>query len=319
MTDMASQGALSKSELVSAFDMGVQKHGRDNVSEKTSTFVKILYYIGGAVVVIGLVVLIQQQWMQFDSLTRVVVTLGMGVGLYISAVLVGSSYKDVQGVSDAFHLVGALLIPTGIYVMLHEYFSGPGGPGVHSIVMGALFVAYLASYFTFRRTVLLIFTIIFGSLFYFAFLAYTVGEHIPFDPSRFFMYETLMLGSSYLFLGRSFAGTKRNALSGILYGFGSLGFLGSALALGGWSPDAYILWELVYPAIVFGFVSLSVYLQSKTFLVFGSIFLMAYIMKITAEYFAETTGWPLALMVVGFALIGIGYLTFYLNKRYISS
>ena len=39
-------------------------------------------------------------------------------------------------------------------------------------------------------------------------------------------------------------------------------------------------------------------------------------MKITFEYFTEGLGWPLSLVLVGFALMGIGYMAFYLNKKY---
>jgi hypothetical protein len=45
---------------------------------------------------------------------------------------------------------------------------------------------------------------------------------------------------------------------------------------------------------------------------------MGYILKITGEYFADSLSWPVALMVAGFALIGVGYFTFYLRKKYFS-
>ena len=79
------------------------------------------------------------------------------------------------------------------------------------------------------------------------------------------------------------------------------------------------MWEILFPGIVFGVVFLSVYLKSKSFLVFGSIYLMAYILKLTKEYFADSMGWPLALVISGLLLIGIGYAAFALNKKYIDS
>jgi hypothetical protein len=45
---------------------------------------------------------------------------------------------------------------------------------------------------------------------------------------------------------------------------------------------------------------------------------MIYILKITHEYFSKDLGWPLALVLVGFFMIAIGYFSFYLNRKYLS-
>ncbi len=52
-------------------------------------------------------------------------------------------------------------------------------------------------------------------------------------------------------------------------------------------------------------------------LVFGSLFLGGYLAKITGEYFSDSLGWPLALVLVGFMLMGVGYLTFRLKRTYL--
>jgi hypothetical protein len=122
----------------------------------------------------------------------------------------------------------------------------------------------------------------------------------------------------YALLGYALTQTPHRALIGALYGFGMLLFLGAALALGAWKPDQNVWWELAFPGLVFGVMFLSVYLKSKAFLTFGSLYLMVYILKITAEYFADSLGWPLALVLTGLGLIAIGYLYFKLKKKYLS-
>ncbi len=72
-------------------------------------------------------------------------------------------------------------------------------------------------------------------------------------------------------------------------------------------------------ALALGTLFLSINLKSGSFLTFGTLFIMAYILKITAEYFTRGLGWPLALVIAGLMLIAIGYLSFYLKKKYISS
>jgi len=44
---------------------------------------------------------------------------------------------------------------------------------------------------------------------------------------------------------------------------------------------------------------------------------MIYIMKITSEYFSHAMGWPLALVLAGLILIGIGHYTYNLGKKYV--
>jgi hypothetical protein len=109
----------------------------------------------------------------------------------------------------------------------------------------------------------------------------------------------------------------KKVLSGALYGFGIIAFLGAALGLGGWAPDANAFWEVGFAGLVFGTIFMSVYLKSKVLLTFGSIFLMGYIIKITGEYFSNSLGWPTALILAGLALIGVGYYTVRLNKKYL--
>jgi hypothetical protein len=94
--------------------------------------------------------------------------------------------------------------------------------------------------------------------------------------------------------------------------------LGGALALGGWSPRVSVVWEAVFPLLAFGAIVLAIYLKSKSMLTFGTLFIMAYIMKITAEYFSDSLGWPLALVIAGFGLLASGYMTFYLHRAYLT-
>jgi hypothetical protein len=51
-------------------------------------------------------------------------------------------------------------------------------------------------------------------------------------------------------------------------------------------------------------------------LIIGTGALVVYIFKITGEYFADSLGWPLALIVAGFAMIAIGSLFVRLNRKY---
>ena len=88
------------------------------------------------------------------------------------------------------------------------------------------------------------------------------------------------------------------------------------MALGGFQPNQDAFWELIYPVIIFGALFTSVYIKSKSVLTMGTIFLMIYILKITAEYFSTGLGWPLALVIAGLMMIGAGYMSITIKAKY---
>ena len=192
-----------------------------------------------------------------------------------------------------------------------------GTTETQSIITAILFGTYLTSYFVFRKRLFAAFAIMFATGFYYSFTNFLVVKYPIFSFGRFLGYQTLTAGLSYLFLGYAFARRLWPGFSTWLYSFGIMGFLGAALGLGGWQPRQHVFWELIFPGLVFGALFLSVYLRRRSFLIFGSLFLMLYILKITTEYFQRGFGWPLSLVIAGFSLIAIGYLAFYLNRKYL--
>ncbi len=75
---------------------------------------------------------------------------------------------------------------------------------------------------------------------------------------------------------------------------------------------------MVFPGLVFAVIYASVYLRSKALLTFGSSFLASILSMITNEYSQDSLGWPLALVISGMMLMGVGYLTFRLKRRYLN-
>lgn len=305
-------GVLSRSDVLGAFDRGASAGGsrRLGISE-------ILYYIGGAIVFVGIGVLIWQHWNELNPASRILVTFGSGVASYFAGILFLRRETSAQ-VAVAFFLISALVTPLGLGVIFDNAEYNVGTAGVQSVISGIVLAAYLASYFVFRHNIFVIFDSIFGAWFFFAFTSWLVGSQ-PILWNNFNNYRFLVLGIAYMAFGYSFRTTSREPLSEAHYFFGLASFLGAALALGGWTPEQNIFWELIFPGLVFAAIFLSIPLKSRAFLGLGSLFLLMYIFKITAEYFQESLGWPLTLVIAGFALIGIGYLAFYLNKKYITA
>lgn len=312
---LAGQHLVTRDEVTAAFDAGASGETDVEVSRQTGIS-HILYYVGGAVVFLGISVLIWQHWAALNSSTKILCTLGSGVAAYIAALFL-SRDERFEVTSRAFYFLSALVMSLGLHVTFHIAGLDTGSFGVQSVVSGILFTTFLLSYLVDRKTVFTIFNIIFGTWLFFSFTSFLVGGN-PIYDWRFSAYRVLCVGLVYALLGYYFTETPHRATTGALYGFGAFCFLGAALALGDWKPHQNAFWELIFPGLVFGVMFLSVYLKSKAFLTFGSLYLMGYILKITSEYFAQSLGWPLALVLTGLGLIAIGYLHFNLKKKYLS-
>jgi hypothetical protein len=310
--DLAAAGELTEAEVIAAVREAGDT-GAAEVAERSGRYSKLLYFVGGGVIFIGIVAFIAQVWDDLGPIMHVVVTLGAGLAAFTTGVLL-SWHGRLGAAGPAFFLIAALLLPLGMAVTLDEAGLDPERLSLQSLMALVLTGAFLAVYRLFRSSSLLVYAIVFATWAFFAISGFMVGPDPRFAGKEFFEYRILTAGLAFMVLGWAFSGTERDGLSGPLYAFGSLAFLGSALALGGWKPSQSTFWELVFPGLAFGVLYLSVHVRSKALLTFGSLFLGAYLAKITGEYFSDSMGWPLALIVLGLLLMGVGFLTYRLKR-----
>ncbi len=277
---------------------------------------EVLYVVGGLLVVLGIGILVARNWETFTTLTRLLVTLGSAVAAYgIGAAM--NRNADFAKMGQIFFVISALLMPLGIGVALNESDVDITDWAAQSTISGIVLALYGGSYFLFRRDLFLLFSFLYGTWFYFSFASYLIGETPIFDTMKIYEYLVLLAGVGYLALGYAAEQSQRQAFASRLYALGVLAFLGAAFALGGWKPEQNILWELAFPFLSLGTIFASVYLRRTSFLSLGALYLMGYIVKITAEYFYESLGWELSLIIAGLTLIFVGYASFRLKKKYI--
>lgn len=276
----------------------------------------VLYYIGGGVVFLGMVFLIAQEWGHFSSAMKIFVTLGSGLAAFIVGILF-SNQERLGAAGPAFFLIAALLLPAGLAVTYDEAGINVDTSSAIIQISGLLFAAYFGGYLLMRKNVLLTFAFIFGTCLFFAITNQIVHGAPMIDFWSFVNYRILFVGLTYLLLGYSFVGTEREVLTGWLYTFGIVGFLGAGLALGELKPNQNVLWEAIYPGLVFGVIFLSTHLKSRILLIFAALALGIYLTKITGEYFSDSLGWAFSLVIVGFLLMGVAYLAIRVNRSYL--
>ena len=287
---------------------------KSSVLHNPVTITRLLYVIGAIIVTIGLVVFLSQIWKDIGPGGRVLVTLGLGMLMaFLGSVLLVNKPKHMIG--SIFHALGGVLIPSGAMVLLSEIDLNINSLWPIAIVFFAIFVFYLLLNLFHKRVILTFISVVMGTISAYlitASLTQGLVRSVLYDD--IFVYLTMILGISYLLFAYVFREGWNSRLVGMLQFFGSIAVLGSAFNRIFESG----IWEFVYTLIIIGGFFFSVYIKSRTILVVTTAFLTAYISYITGRYFADSFGWPLTLIVLGFVFIGLGYMSVSISKKYIA-
>lgn len=324
ITKTIDSGDIRKDEIIDYLNFSASTNYDNNLNVSTAeketkiksffSASKILYVLGIVIAVIGIIFFIGQIWSDIGSFGRITVTLGLGILFAIIGSFLFS--KKLEGNLGAiFHFIGGSIIPIGSIVTIHELGIYVDSLWPFVIVFCSLFIFYLLLNFAYKNSVLTFFSIVNGTiLMYLFFEAITDGPFYRHES----MYEnlTIIIGISYLLLASNFKKNWNRNLVGLLNFFGITGFLSATFFK---LVDSSGFLELLYFVIVLFGLYLSAYVKSRAILVMSTLFLIIHTTYITGEYFADSIGWPLALILLGFIFIGLGYASIAINKKYISS
>lgn len=291
--------------------------GEGKSAMTSSTITTLLYALGGLVVATGLVIFISQIWEDIGSLGRILVTLGVGLSCMFagSVVFVQNVYKENSFMlGSILHTLGCMLVPGGIFVLLYEQGIEPSSWAV-ALIFALLATLYGMLMLAQRQVILTLATLVFATVTSYAVLYAALEDVDTYNTALedMWMYLTMVWGASYVMLGKQFEGTWNALLVRALYFFGIVGFLGAAFSQvvdGG-------VWEVLYIPLLAGSIFVAIYIRSTSVLMVSTGFLVAYIAYITGQYFADSIGWPLALVFIGLVLMGCGYASVVVNKKYI--
>ncbi len=300
LQDIVSLARLNKitlDEISAALAMPAEQANKPS----SSVLSKLLGYIGGIFVFAGIGVFISMYWDDFGSAARVIVTLGTGLVAFFMGLACLHDSKYEKAATPLF-LISSFLQPTGILVMLHEYSSG--GDVRHGILFMAsyMLIQQGATFWAKGRTVLAFSAIFFGMIFLgYLFDVWDLNEKLI----------GLIVGTSLLCIAYALNRSKHLAIAPFWY------FVGAILLL--WSVFDAVKntpFELLYLGLSALIIFLSTYVRSRTLLLVGTLSMLGYIGWFTAKHFANTVGWPIALVIIGIALIGMSALAIRLNNKY---
>lgn len=133
--------------------------GKEPLS-KSDTILRLFVYLGGTLIFAGLGVFINVIWEDIGSLPRVIITFGTGFVAYLCGVLFAHDPKFERAATPAF-ILAFLLQPTGLFVLLEEYFGGDQAALGGMIVFGPLALQQGLTFLKFRRPALLLFSLLY--------------------------------------------------------------------------------------------------------------------------------------------------------------
>jgi hypothetical protein len=314
------EGTITKDEISQLIGgTQISQVSQTQVIEKkedhTKNLINIFYGIGAIIVLIGVIVLIAQNWTEIGFIGRIGVTLGISFVAYVLGfVLVNHEQKIL---SPLAFVISAALAPLGSYVWCDEL-NIRFDITTQIIVSTLITVLFANALLITKKNILILVTIGYSTWLYFAIFAQLLDS--GYVENELIKWAVMFLGIAYLLISYGLVDhdtsgehlKEKKSIQRVLYAFGTLGVLGAGIAVGGF-------FDVLFIAVLFGMFYLSIYVKSSEMLTFSALFLMAHIIKLTAEYFTDTLGWPIALIGIGLMIISVGYATFYINKNYIST
>jgi hypothetical protein len=296
---LAHQHALSSADIAAAIG-GTSSGAREHPAR--AVLVHVLGYLGGTFVFAGLGVFIATQWSGMNSTARVVVTLGSGVVAFVLAIVSNRDARFDKATTPLF-LIAAVLEPTGMLVAFQEFGTG-GDPRVAVLVTaGAMALQFGLTFGAVRRSTLIFMIVLFGTFFF-----GTALDLLGADAALL----ALVLGASLLLAAVGVDRTPHRDITSAWYLFGAAAFLYGVFDL-----VENTLFETVFIAIAAVFVYLSVIVHSRMLLFVSTIAILAYTAWFTGEHFADSVGWPVALIAFGLFMIGLSAMAVRIDRIYV--
>ncbi|MDB5204777.1 MAG: hypothetical protein JWP09_805 [Candidatus Taylorbacteria bacterium] len=327
IAEQIATGKISKSDLVTLWgeDSNVAQQISSTIQpinpvvdkeESSNNLINTFYGIGAIIAILGVSILVAQHWDEIGFFGRILVTLGISLVAYVVALLMNNPQQKM--ISQAMFTIAAALAPLGTFVLLNEA-NISFDWSTQIITSLILMLIFGTALFISKKNILVLITVGFATWAYYAGIMKIFG--FDYYNNDFLKWASMLLGASYISIAYGYQSIsqaidtgdlkEKKAIQNILYGFGTLAILGAGIFVGGG-------FDVFYIALIFGAFYGSVYVKSRSMLTLGAFFLMAHIIKLTSKYFVSSIGWPVALILVGFLVIGVGYLTFYLNRKFIT-
>ena len=351
---LQSIGQMIEEFDISMKDIEKSQKGIKKTEKDSKWLNKLFAYLGAAFIFGGLCLLIGMIWNDLSSAARVIISYSSGLCAFISGYAFNKDMR-YKSLSFPFYLSSALLLPFGMFVFLHEYVGGNDAQLATIIVFGVLALQFAMVFIKDKKTSLLFLAYLFfyisiGALLdrmhvprdliglimgtsIIAFAVYLentvhrsicgfwfiigIGNYLAATSNMMFDLNLsgeligIIIGLSVMLLGWYFKEKKYSFIAPVFYVLGSLGFLYSLFQ----GVESKPFLDLIFLAVAVSMMILSVQIKNKVLLTISTIAIIGFLGYFTDEYFADVTGWPVALIIFGFFLISVSHYALKLGKK----
>lgn len=276
-----------------------------SIDVKSALLPSVLSYVGGIFILCGIGVFIAMKWNDMNSAARIIATLGSGTAALIIGVLCHKDSRYHKAVAPLLVIAAGLQL-TGILVTMSEIWPhGTDAELAFLIASGTLFLVQVMLFAVIRRTSLVFLMMSLGFA-WFSTYAYRIGINSD--------WVATISGLSIGLIAYHVQGTIHRVLCPFWY------FIASALIFySGFSLLFETPFEIIYLGICAVTIYLSTYVRSTALLFNGTLALIGYLGYFSAKHFANTIGWPITMILMGLAMMGIGSTAWKIRNKYIKA
>jgi hypothetical protein len=329
--------------------------GAKTIGRSKSDIAKTLFiYLGAIFILAGIGTYVGMFWDSMGSVMRVFVTLGVGYILLIILVSALHEEKFPRLILP-LTIACVFMMTSGWFVFIHEVFPhGDNWRAAVLFVFGMMALHQGVLFGKYRLTVLAFTALffIYGFMYvgldmlgipitYIAIVlgasVFLVGVALDKSSHRVLAEPSLLIGICWLnggffdqmalFTSANWASLvtgvcvmltayglqqegRSHRLTGLSYLIGSIIFYSGLFDLVQDTPV-----ELLYLAVTAALLYACVVLQSRTLLMTTVIAMLAFIGYFSAEHFANSLGWPVTLVLIGIAFLGVGTIAMKIKRR----
>ena len=354
ITQLMNSYDITLAEIETAFHAPVSTSSSATGRSKSDIAKTLFTYLGAIFILAGISTYIGMFWDSMGSVMRVFVTLGVGYVLLIVLVSALHENKFPRLILP-LTLACVFMMTGGWFVLIHEVFPhGDNWRAAMLFVFGMMTLHQGVLFGKYQRTVLAFTALFFVYGFmhvgldmlgipvaYIAIVlgasVFLVGVALEKTSHRVLVEPALLIGICWLNSGlfdRIAMVTSANWASLIIgvcvvltaYGLQKEGryqrliglgyFIGSIMIYSGlFDLVQNTSFELLYLAVTASILYACVVLQSRTLLLTTVIAMLAFIGYYSAEHFANSLGWPVTLVLMGVAFLGVGTIAIKVKQR----
>ena len=318
------KGDISVQELEKFLHNKSRNYQSKHLNEFKFDSETVLSFVGGAIVLLGVLVIISFNFENFGDIGQVLITLGSGVFLALASMYLHPLFKRSY-ILNIVQLVASFLTTVGIAVLIgKDVVNIP-----YSLFAFLLFISvaiiYTALDFSYKKGVFTFIAITNATMAYYSLLSYfDILE--TFAKYRAWAIAGLVGSIMYILIAKLIWNSERIFFKGLILNLGAMGIIFSLFGLVYYEESGKVgyyngstILEHLYLLVLILFYMLASRIQSKILLLITSISLFYYFMYMFIMRYDLSNNLGIGLVLAGGLMVALGYGTYRIGKRFIPS